>query len=136
MSIKTGSTLVQRIARRHSRPQASFHAPTHHATQHGDCFFTYWSLLGAVAGWSMTASSVLEKNKAPSLCMTQDVAMYSTFWALASLWMTQNPLLIAACHVSNVGAVLYHYLEAHADRVEIKSYRDADWQCHGEKTQQ
>ncbi|GAX18420.1 hypothetical protein FisN_2Lh057 [Fistulifera solaris] len=140
MSMQRYSTLLQQIVRRQQQQQRRsqgllslwFHADP---TNHHHCFFTYWSLLGACAGWSMTASSESSSSSPPpSLAMTQDVVLYSTAWAIASLCVTRN-LSLVACHLSNVGTILYHYLENHAERCHIKSYRADDWQCHGERTE-
>jgi hypothetical protein len=127
------STLLQQIARQQQqqrRSQGPLLLSSFPANQTNQCFFTYWSLMGACVGWSMTASS----ESPPSLAMTQDVVLYSTAWAIASLGVTRH-LSLVACHLSNVGAVLYHYLDSHAERCHIKSYRADDWQCHGERTE-
>jgi hypothetical protein len=128
MPMQRYTTLLQQLARKQQRQtQRSLSLPTSSTHQ---CYFTYWSLLGACAGWSMTASS----ESPPSLAMTQDAVLYSTVWAIASLGVTRN-LSLMACHLSNVGAVLYHYLDTHAERFQMKSYHTDDWQCHGERTE-
>ncbi|KAJ1458503.1 hypothetical protein M885DRAFT_512971 [Pelagophyceae sp. CCMP2097] len=68
----------------------------------------FWGGMGALAGWGMTGAAVYDASFAGpeviSLNMTGVMIVYSSLFARWAWVVKPQNLLLAACHVSNVGA--------------------------------
>jgi len=71
---------------------------------------TLWGRLGAIAGWGMSGSALYDAQyQSPdiiSMNMTSVLIVYSSLFARWAWIVKPQNLLLASCHITNVGAQL------------------------------
>jgi hypothetical protein len=90
----------------------------------------YWSGLAACAGWSVTLSTLYphDSHSSSSLQMTQDIALFSSIFALFS-W---NSAWLFRCHLLNVMAIVGSAINPLPSTPLLQRYHTTDWQCREE----
>ena len=83
-------------------------APTEKLTWWNDP--ALWGRFGAIAGWGMSGAAIYDSAKSSpeiiSLNMTTVLIVYSSLFARWAFIVKPQNLLLAGCHVTNVGAQL------------------------------